>query len=106
MKTLDISPYDIVVGKTAEGLELRQPYPIRDSIANILFAQPGLKARELLRRDDLARKVIATEIDTVVLTDAEFEQLKMAVDTLEGYGRQDVELIRRIVALDTPPPSA
>lgn len=103
MKTLDISPYDVVIGKTPEGLELRQAYPIRDSIANILFAQPGLKARDLLRRDDIARKVIAAPEDSVTLDDAEFEQLKAATDSLEGYGRQDVELIRRIVALDAPP---
>jgi hypothetical protein len=103
MKTLDLSPYDVVIGKTPEGLELRQAYPIRDSVANILFAQPGLKARDLLRRDDIARKVIAAPDDNVELDDAEFTQLKTAVDSLDGYGRQDVELIRRIVALDTPP---
>lgn len=104
MKSVNIAPYDMPAAASIQDGVLKaggtQPYPIKDSLVNILFAQPGLKARELLRRDDIARKVLNADSDTLVLEDAEFDQLKAAVELLEGYGRHDVELVRRI--LSTP----
>lgn len=101
MKTLNIAPYDMPApASITEGVLKTggtQPYPIKDSLVNILFAQPGLKARDLLRRDDIARKVLNADSDELTLEDAEFDQLKAAVEQLEGYGRHDVELVRRVL---------
>lgn len=104
MKTLSLVPYDIPAPSTVVdgGVTVggTQPYPIKDALVNILFAQTGLRARDLLRRDDVARKILAADGSDLLLEDAEFEQLKTAVDTLEGFGRHDVELLRRVLAVE------
>lgn len=104
MKTLSLAPYDISAPPTeVDGVITvgrTQPYPIKDALVNILFAQTGLRARDLLRRDDVARKILAAEGPDLLLEDAEFEQLKSAVDTLEGFGRHDVELVRRVLTAE------
>ena len=101
MKTLDITPYPVTTAPaTGDAPVQTQPYPVKDALINILFAKPGLKARDILRRDDVARKIlVADDADGLSLEDAEFELLKDAVDTMEGFGRNDAELCRRVLAI-------
>ena len=101
MPTLNIAPYLIDAPATIVDGVLQTgnttPYPIKDALINVLFAQTGLKARDILRRDDLARKIHLAETDTIDLTDAEQAQLTNAFDAMEGFGRNDVELVRRVL---------
>lgn len=99
MKTLDMTPIVLTTVPAVDDRPAKtQPYPLQDVLVNILFNQPHLKARDILRRDDIARKILACEGDTLLLEDAEYEQLAQAVDTVEGFGRNDAELIRRVLA--------
>ncbi len=98
MKTLDIAPFDITVAPATGDVPAQtQPYPVKDALINVLFGQPGLKAREILRRDDIARKILAADGSALPLEDAEYDQLKQAFDVAEGFGRNDVELVRRVL---------
>lgn len=98
MKAIDISTY-LVEARTEDGHSDQVPYDVRDSIIGILFnPNQRLKARELLDRDDLARKIRDWSGDLLQLENAEYVQLQRAVETLEGYGRHDVELVRRLLA--------
>lgn len=100
MKTLNIAPYLITtVPATADTPAKSEPYPVKDALLNILFARPNLKARDILKRDDLGRKILAADGDIVEFEDAEFELLKDAVSTMEGFGRNDVELCRRVLSV-------
>lgn len=100
MKTVDITPYDITTAPASGTTPATvQPYPLKDALVNILFTQQGLKARDILKRDDVARKILLAEGPDLLLEDAEFELLKTAVDTMEGYGRNDAELCRRVLSV-------
>ena len=92
MKTLSLVPYEIPTDPP-------RPYPIKDALVNVLFGQAGLRAREVLRRDDIARKILAADDQTLLLEDAEYDQLKAAFEANEGFGRYDVELVRRVFSV-------
>lgn len=99
MKTVNIVPYDMVVASATETTVAQtQPYPIKDALVNILFARRDLKAREILQRDDIGRKILCSE-GSLLLEDAEFEVLKSAVETMDGFSRTDAELVRRILTV-------
>ncbi len=96
MKTLDLTAY------LQDPSDLQSaPYPVRDTLMNVLFVVPNLKARELLARDDLARKIrdFAGAPDTFELEEAEALQLVTAFEAAQGFTRNDVELVRRVLAL-------
>ena len=98
MKTVDLTPFAIVLAPaTGTTPAQTQPYPVKDALINVLFGQPGLKAREILRRDDIARKILAADGPDLALEDAEYDQLKQAFEVAEGFGRNDVELVRRVL---------
>lgn len=100
MKTLNIAPYAIVVAPARDGSpEKVEPYPVKDALINILFARPALKARDILERDAVARKILVAEGPDLLLEDAEFALVKDAVDTMEGFGRNDAELCRRVLTV-------
>lgn len=100
MKSLDITPYNITTALATDTAPAKvEPYPVKDALVNILFARSGLKARDILKRDDVARKILLADEPDLLLEDAEFELLKDAVDTMEGYGRNDAELCRRVLGV-------
>lgn len=100
MKHLNVANYTVTIQRANEqGIAeaITVPYQVRDSLCNILFSQKQIRARQLLARDDLARKILGCETDTIALEDAEFAQLLEAVEALEGYGQNDIELVRRVM---------
>lgn len=97
MHTVDLSPFDFTISKDAAGVETTAPYPIKDALINLLFASTTLKAREVLRRDDLATKILLAEGDALSLDDAEYAILQNVMDAAEGFGRHDITLIRRVL---------
>ena len=72
-------------------------YGLKESMAALLF-QPALKLNSvsLLRQDELAKKIIDSG-DELLLEEEEYLRLKVAVDTVQGLGQNDVELVRRII---------
>lgn len=98
MKAVNLADYDVEIaaGKT-------EPYKVRNSLISVLFApHQQLSGRALLDRDDLARKVRDAKgtddaPDLVAFEDAEFDKIKAAVETQTGYGKFDVEFVRRIL---------
>jgi hypothetical protein len=95
MRKVEIGDYAV----KANGQEV--PYGVRDSIADLLF-HPDLRLNgsALIRNNVLATKVMTAEGDTVLLEEAEYQTLRGACETVRGLGRNEVELVRRI--LDAP----
>jgi hypothetical protein len=92
MKNLDISEYPVSV----EGREVK--YRFRDSIVNLMFnPELRLTGLELLKQDILARKVMDSTGDALLLEDAEYARIKQAIEAFRGFGRNDVELVRRVL---------
>ncbi len=73
------------------------PYHFKDSILNLLFI-PDLQlgGAELVKQNVLAMKLEQCKEDEILLEDAEYNRIKLAVDTFKGFGRNDVELVTRI----------
>lgn len=72
-------------------------YDVRNSLIEVLFApNQGLSARDILDRDDLARKIRDWPDATLLLEDTEYDKVKQALESVTGFGRNDVEFVRRI----------
>lgn len=96
MRKIDITNYPVEQdGKTL-------PYGVKEAAVEVLFA-PNLKVRaqDIFKRDDVARKIETAEGDEVLLEEAEYEMLKAGVNAIEGYRRSDVEFVRRILEAPT-----
>jgi hypothetical protein len=93
MRKISLIPYN--VGENE--------YPVRETLINLLYS-PHLRlgARTLIDNGKIATKIESAS-DSILLEESEFEKLKNAVETFEGYGRHDVELVRRVLeAQDVP----
>lgn len=79
------------------------PYEVKSSLIELLFSRElHLSGPELLERDDLARKVRDCD-GVLLLEEPEWQKLKSSVESTTGFGRPDVELVRRIMnAKDVP----
>jgi len=77
---------------------LEPEYDVRDSLIEVMFSRDlQLSARELLDRDDLARKIRDCSDGFVLLEEEEWKKLEKAVNTIKGFGKPDVEFVHRIL---------
>lgn len=96
MRQIDVSNYSVRVrGEEGEWTDL--PYEVKDSMIEVLLARDQqLSGPGLLKRNDLARKVMAAD-GVVLLEETEWDELVTAFSTVKGLGRPDVELVRRVL---------
>lgn len=96
MKKIDLTEYEVVIdGK-------KMPYMTKDAIVEILFnPERKLTAVDLLRTNDLAQKIVGCEGDSVLLENAEYENVRAACMTVKGFSKPDVELVRRLMEPET-----
>ena len=92
MRKIDLTNYDY------EG----QTFHVAPSLVAILFSPPKLDAREVLRLDELARRIETTEDPTVLLEEVDYARIVKGLNAtdLQPHGRSVVEFIRRV--LDAP----
>lgn len=97
MRKIDMRDYPFeVIDKDGRPKEF--PYNVRSNLITVLFQrQLNLNAVELLGRDDLARKIRDCKSDEILLEESEYEEIKKAVNTFRGYGKQDIEFVRRVL---------
>lgn len=95
MKKINLTQFSVVV-REKDGTEKEVEYKLKESIVELLF-QPALKLTsvQLLKQDELARKIVAAE-NELLLEEEEYARLKKALDTVQGLSRSDIELVRRI----------
>jgi len=87
-----------VKARNPEGRDIDVPYDVKNSMIEILFSRDlQLSAREALNRDDLARKIRDCANGSILLEEADYSKLEKAVDTIKGFGRADVEFVRRVL---------
>lgn len=98
MRKIDISNYTITDVVQPSGEAVENPYDFRYSIGEVLLArEQGMTARQLLAADDLFRKIRDWPDDTLLLEEAEYQVLHQAFERMTGYGKYDVELVRRVL---------
>ena len=92
MRKLDLTSYKF------EGHD----FEVRQSLASILFNEDKLDGREIIRRDDLARKIEGFEGDVILLEEVDWKKLVSGLNAtdLKPHGRSVVEFAKRV--LDAP----
>ena len=79
-------------------IEIQLPYPVKDSIINLMFTRElQLTGVELVRQNMLAMKIEACREPEIVLEEEEWQRLEKAFKAFKGYARDDVELVQRIL---------
>lgn len=93
MKKIDVT--DIII----EGLDT--PYNMKSSLVEVLFnPDQKLNAVELLKRDEIAKKILDCNKDYILLESEEFNQLKRSFDMINSFTRHDVEFVKRILNVE------
>lgn len=96
MKKIPVTDYAVSInGKD-------QTYPMREALAEVLF-HPALKitALDLLKRDDLARKILSASSQDLLLEETEYSLIRAAVEKVDTFTRNDVEFVNRIMKAET-----
>lgn len=95
MKKIDVQDYFVSV-PAEDGTNVEIPYNVRESLVGCLF-HPELKlgGRDIIERDVIAKKIESAE-DHVLLEDAEYQKLLHAFETVKGFGKAEVELVKRV----------
>ena len=98
MRRLNLENYTEVVRDEESGKEVELPYPVKESMVDILLSRElGLSARDALAREDLARKIRDCSDGSILIEEAEWEKLQAAVDMIKGWCRTDLEFLHRII---------
>ena len=97
MRKISFENYNVTV-QTPEGVKREVPYEVKDSIVGLLF-HPDLKldGMGLLKQNELAGKILHSEDPEILFEEAEYQQIKRAINVVTGYGRNEVELVRRVL---------
>lgn len=102
MRKLNLKDYTVKVKtpdpmKPGGEIDAEIPYPFMTSLLNLLFIPAlQLNGAELVKQNVLAMKLEQCKEDEILLEDEEYNRVKKAIDTFKGFGRNDVEIVRRI----------
>ena len=79
-----------------------KPYNVKEGMVSCLL-HPALKltGRELLLRNKLATRIDEAEIvegnGSILVEEADYRKLRQAFETIEGFAKNDMELVRRVL---------
>jgi len=95
MRKLNLENYEITFRDTQGELQTA-PYAFKDAIINLMF-HPDLRlsGTELLKTNILAEKIMEAD-EEIILEEDEYNKVKSAIDSFKGFGRNEVELVKRV----------
>lgn len=96
MRKINLQNY-MIEARDENGQVVEVPYSVKESLTGILF-HPTLEidGRELILRSKLADKIDAAE-DEILLEEVDYSKCKLAVETITGYTKNDIEFVERIL---------
>jgi len=96
MRKIELKEY-LVNLTGANGEVESKPYNVKESIISC-FLHPALKltGRELLLRGKLTKRIEEAD-DSILVEEEDFRKLKQAFERIEGFTRNDMELVRRVL---------
>lgn len=103
MKKIDLSKYQAIVhnGKIEESIS----FDVKKSIVELLFIpQLKLNGSALLQQNSLAEKIQNVKEEFIVLEEEEYSRVKKSFDLYEGFDKNAVELVRRVLNAETIDP--
>ncbi|MBE9570782.1 MAG: hypothetical protein IMF11_09145 [Proteobacteria bacterium] len=101
MRKIQVENY-MVPMRDEKGNMVPKPYNVKESMVSCLL-HPVLKltGRELLLRGKLATRIEEAEIKEgkghILVEEADYAKLKKAFETIEGFTKSDMELVRRVL---------
>ena len=101
MRKLNLSDYSVrITLQTGEKTEM--PFQVRESLVVVMF-NPDLRlgCHDALRNNILASKIEQCKEDKLLIEETEYAVLKNAIEAYKGYGRNEVELINRVLNAET-----
>ena len=96
MRKIELQNY--LVKLTRENGEVEsKPYNVKESIISC-FLHPALKltGRELLLRGKLTKQIEEAN-GSILMEEENYRKLKQAFERIEGFTRNDMELVRRVL---------
>jgi len=96
MKKIVLGDYEVEFEQN--GLMKKMPFAVKESLVSVLFV-PDLKlnGRDLLLQNILAEKIENCKEDFILLESEEYSRLVSAINVVRGFGKNDIEFIRRIL---------
>jgi len=96
MRRINLKEYTETV-RDEDGKAKELPYPVKDSMIEVLLSKElGLSAREALDRHTLACRIKDCSDGTILIEEGDYKKLVAAIDTITGWGRTDIEFLKRI----------
>lgn len=101
MRKINVGNYFVEM-RDEKGNTVPKPYYVKESMVSCLL-HPVLKltGRELLLRGKLATRIEEAEIKEgkgfILVEEADYAKLKKAFETIEGFTKSDMELVRRVL---------
>lgn len=101
MRKIQLQNYMVKL-PAADGNFEPKPYNVKESMVSCLL-HPALKltGRELLLRNKLASRIEEAEIvegnGHILVEEDDYRKLKSAFETIEGFTKSDMELVRRVL---------
>jgi gamma-glutamylcysteine synthetase len=95
VRRIDLTDYETEV-LTEDGMKTI-PYNVKESI-DLAMYHPDLKLgwRELFENDRVAQKIKSAN-GSVLLEESEYTSIKRVFETIQGFRKQDLELVRRVL---------
>ena len=78
------------------------PYNVKQSIAGLLF-HPDLRLtmKNALDRKELSDSIENCKEDSILVTETDFAKIRESFDKVQGFGKNDIELLERISKAET-----
>ena len=96
MRKFDLKNYTVKI-LNPDGTFKEISYKFKDAIVNLMF-HPNLRlsGKALLETNIIAEKIMKADKE-VLLEEEEYNKVKSAVDGFEGYSRNEVKLVDRVL---------
>lgn len=96
MRKLNLKGYTVSVRDAKGGIQ-SIPYNFKDSLIELMF-HPNLKlsGMALLETNIIAEKIMKADKE-ILLEEADYQKIKSAVDGFNGFSKNEVELVRRVL---------
>ena len=96
MRKLELKHYTVKVRDIKGNLDT-QPYDFKDAIINLMFhPNLGLSGKALLETNILAEKIMEADKE-IILEEEEYNKVKSAIDGFQGFTKNEVELVKRVL---------
>lgn len=96
-----MTPFNVTV-RNLEGVTREVNYGLKESMVEVLYnAALKLNSSALLKQETLARKIADSDNTALLLEDEEYSRLKLAIEAMQGFTKNDLTLVHRVVDAET-----